>query len=118
MSSNGGRSMAGKATTNVVDLFSGAGGLSLGAARSGFAIRGAVEVGPEATSAHKLNFPHTVHLETDVSSLTDQRLRSALDLHKAAGHSGGKRRVLWGFPHTLSKKSIDALRLSLRSLER
>lgn len=83
--------MAGRATTNVVDLFSGAGGLSLGAARSGFAIRGAVEVDPKATSAHKLNFPHTVHLETDVSRLTGQRLRSALDLHNGdlAGIIGG-----------------------------
>ncbi len=83
--------MIGKATANVVDLFSGAGGLSLGAARSGFAIRGAVEVDPEATSAHKLNFPHTVHLETDVSRLTGQRLRSALDLHNGdlAGIIGG-----------------------------
>jgi len=83
--------MAGKATTNVVDLFSGAGGLSLGTARSGFAIRGAVEVDPQATSAHKLNFPHTVHLEIDVSRLTGQRLRSALDLHNGdlAGIIGG-----------------------------
>lgn len=83
--------MVALSTTSVVDLFSGVGGLSLGAARSGFAIGGAVEVDPKATSAHKLNFPHTVHLETDVSRLTGQRLRSALDLHNGdlAGIIGG-----------------------------
>ena len=59
--------MACKATANIVDLFSGAGGLSLGAARSGFVIRGAVDIDPEAISAHKRNFPKTIHLQTDIS---------------------------------------------------
>jgi len=67
-------------TYNVVDLFCGAGGLSLGAARAGFTVRGAVDIDPEATSAHKLNFPHTFHLQTDVLGLTGQSLRDSLDL--------------------------------------
>jgi DNA (cytosine-5)-methyltransferase 1 len=66
---------------NVVDLFSGAGGLSLGAARAGFVVRGAVDIDPEAISAHKLNFPNAVHLRTDVSKLTGRSLRSILDLN-------------------------------------
>ena len=70
--------MAGKATTNVVDLFSGAGGLSLGAARAGFTVRGAVDTEKEAVKAHKHNFPQTTHLQTDVSKLTGQSLRESL----------------------------------------
>ena len=73
--------MAKKATANVVDLFSGAGGLSLGAARAAFAIRGAIDTDTEAISAHKRNFPHTVHLQTDVSALSGQSLRSSLGLN-------------------------------------
>ncbi|MBM3157689.1 MAG: DNA cytosine methyltransferase [Chloroflexi bacterium] len=65
---------------NVIDLFCGAGGLSLGAARAGFTVRGAVDIDPEATIAHKLNFPDTVHLQTDVLGLTGQSLRDSLGL--------------------------------------
>ena len=64
----------------VVDLFSGAGGLCLGAARAGFVVRGAVELDPQAMSAHRLNFPSTIHLETDVAKLTGRNLRASLGL--------------------------------------
>jgi DNA (cytosine-5)-methyltransferase 1 len=70
--------MAKKATTNVVDLFSGAGGLSLGAARAVFTVRGAVDIDTEAINTHKRNFPYTIHLQTDVSALSGQHLRSSL----------------------------------------
>lgn len=65
----------------VVDLFSGAGGLSLGAARAGFVVRGAIDNDPEAISTHKRNFSATIHLSTSVSELTGQRLRKLLDLN-------------------------------------
>ena len=66
--------------SNVVDLFSGVGGLSLGAARAGFAVRGAVDIDPWAISAHKQNFPETIHLSTSVFDLTGQTLRTSLGL--------------------------------------
>lgn len=65
----------------VVDLFSGAGGLSLGASRAGFTVRGAVELDPEAMSAHKRNFPDTFHLETDVAKLTGSSLKNFFNLN-------------------------------------
>ncbi|MGH9556801.1 MAG: DNA cytosine methyltransferase [Terriglobales bacterium] len=65
---------------NVVDLFSGAGGLSLGAARAGFIVRGAVELDPQAISSHRLNFPRAVHLQSDVSQLTGHGLRASMGL--------------------------------------
>ena len=66
---------------NIVDLFSGVGGLSLGAARAGFAVRGAVDVDPKANDAHKCNFPNTVHLSSDVAELTGSALKNALHLN-------------------------------------
>lgn len=76
---------------NVVDLCSGVGGLSLGASRVGFAVCGAVDTDTEAISAHKRNFPQTIHLQTDISELTGQSLRSLLALNNGdlAGIIGG-----------------------------
>ena len=64
----------------VVDLFSGAGGLSLGASRAGFVVRGAVDTDKQAMDAHKANFREAHHLLADISELTGERLRSALEL--------------------------------------
>lgn len=69
------------AERNIVDLFSGAGGLSLGAARVGFTIRGAIDTDTEAVNAHKRNFPKTTHLQTDISELTGQHLRLSFGLN-------------------------------------
>lgn len=66
---------------NVVDLFSGVGGLSLGAARAGFQVRGAVDIDPEAISAHKRNFPNTIHLSKSISELNARSLRDAFNLN-------------------------------------
>jgi len=76
---------------SVVDVFSGVGGLSLGAARAGFVVRGAVDSDPQAIDAHQCNFPSAVHLRTDVSELTGQSLRRlfALDNGNLAGIIGG-----------------------------
>lgn len=76
---------------NIVDLFSGAGGLSLGAARAGFSVRGAVELDREAMNSHKRNFPDTFHFETDVSKLTGCSLRTSFNLNNGdlAGIIGG-----------------------------
>ena len=75
----------------VVDLFSGAGGLSLGAARAGFAVRGAVELDAHAMRAHCINFPQTVHLEKDVAAITGRELRAVFGLKNGglAGLVGG-----------------------------
>lgn len=76
---------------NVVDLFSGVGGLSLGAARAGFTVRCAVDTDTEAINTHKRNFPQTIHLQTDVSELMGQNLRRSLALNNGdlAGIIGG-----------------------------
>lgn len=58
----------------IVDLYSGAGGLSLGAARSGFGIAAAVEIDPFALETHKRNFPLSIHIDRDVRRLSGERL--------------------------------------------
>lgn len=65
----------------VVDLFSGAGGLSLGAARAGFTVCGAVENDLHAIETHKKNFPTTTHLSISVSEITGKKLRQMLALN-------------------------------------
>ena len=73
---------------NVVDLFCGVGGLSLGAARAGFTVHGAVDVDPKALDAHRRNFPGTVHLSADISELTGQSIKRRLGLKKVDGIIG------------------------------
>lgn len=58
----------------VIDLFSGVGGLSLGAARAGFRVAASVELDPIASKSHADNFPTTRHFEVDVSRLDGAKL--------------------------------------------
>jgi DNA (cytosine-5)-methyltransferase 1 len=66
---------------SVVDLFSGVGGLSLGAARAGFEVIGAVDIDSKAIGAHKRNFPSTVHLLANISELNGRSLRDSFNLN-------------------------------------
>lgn len=59
---------------NVIDLFSGAGGLSLGAYRAGFNVVAAVEIDPQAISSHKINFPNSIHIQEDILELNGKSL--------------------------------------------
>lgn len=54
---------------SVIDLFAGAGGLSLGASRAGFNVSAAVEIDSNAMRSHRTNFPNTIHIEQDIMSL-------------------------------------------------
>ena len=59
---------------NVIDLFSGAGGLSLGASRAGFTVISAVELDPHAIATHRTNFPNSQHIQRDIMELTGETL--------------------------------------------
>ena len=76
---------------DVVDLFSGAGGLSLGCARAGFAVRIAIDNDPKVNEIHELNFPKAVHLNSDIAELSGTDLASELRLNDdpIAGIVGG-----------------------------
>ena len=73
----------------IVDIFSGVGGLSLGAARAGFNVAGAVELDPHPSSAHRKNFPHAEHLEQDIGLLSGNELKKRLNLKHIDGIVGG-----------------------------
>jgi len=76
----------------VIDLFAGVGGLSLGAVRAGFELALAVELDKHAFAAHKKNFPNFKHAPNDIASLDGQALL------KIAGLSRGNLDGLIGGP--------------------
>ncbi len=63
-----------------IDLFAGAGGLSLGAEQAGFDVVAAVEVDPIHAAAHAYNFPHCQVLARSVIGLSGAQLRSAVGI--------------------------------------
>lgn len=76
---------------NVIDLYSGVGGLSLGAARAGFRVAASVELDAHAITFHARNFPMTCHLQEDVSQLSGKRLleKASLTSRELTGLIGG-----------------------------
>lgn len=69
-----------KKNHTIIDLFCGAGGISLGAARAGFAIGGAVDLDPFASNTYKQNFPKTAILNADISKLDGQMLTTLFNV--------------------------------------
>src|ERR1700761_6916588 len=60
----------------AVDLFSGAGGLSLGFQQAGFDIRAAVEYDPVHCAVHEFNFPNCATICRSVTSIDGKNIRS------------------------------------------
>lgn len=59
----------------AIDLFAGAGGMSLGFEQAGFDVAAAVEVDPVHCAVHKFNFPKTAVLCRSVVGLTAAEIR-------------------------------------------
>lgn len=64
----------------AIDLFAGAGGLSLGLEQAGFDVVGAVEIDPVHASTHKYNFPNCGVLALPVENVTGESIRRAAGL--------------------------------------
>jgi DNA (cytosine-5)-methyltransferase 1 len=61
----------------LVDLFAGAGGMSLGFEQAGFDVVAAVEIDPIHAAIHKFNFPKCAVICQDVSNVTGESVRRA-----------------------------------------
>ena len=62
--------------TIAVDLFAGAGGLSLGFQQAGFDVRAAVEYDPIHCATHEFNFPNCATICRDVTDIDGDYIRS------------------------------------------
>ena len=71
-----------------VDLFSGAGGMSLGFEQAGFDVMAAVEIDPIHAAIHKFNFPNCAVLTKSVTEVTGDEVR------RVAGGFGVRHRAV------------------------
>ena len=94
-----------------VDLFAGAGGMSLGFEQAGFKIAAAVEIDPIHCCVHKFNFPHCAVIPNSVKEMTGEGIR------KEAGIEGKVDVVFGGAPcqgfSMIGQRALDDPRNSL-----
>ena len=76
-------------SATVIDLFSGAGGLTLGAIHAGFHVAVAVDYDSDLTSSFIRNFPTSRLLEADLSLTDWTQLKHSVDTGPIVGVIGG-----------------------------
>ncbi len=102
----------GSARPTAIDLFSGAGGMSLGVEQAGFDVRAAVEFDPIHAAVHAYNFPDCAVVCADITTVTGDTLRTAARL------GGRDLDLLFGGPpcqgfSSIGKRALDDPRNAL-----
>lgn len=64
----------------AIDLFCGAGGLTLGLEQSGFKVLAGVEIDETASVTYRMNHPHVLCMQEDIRSIAPDELMAALGL--------------------------------------
>lgn len=70
------------AKPTAVDLFSGAGGVSLGLKLAGYRVIGAIEIDPAACKTYQLNHKHTRLWQSDIRRVSGRTLLNGLNLNR------------------------------------
>jgi DNA (cytosine-5)-methyltransferase 1 len=90
----------------VVDLFAGAGGLSLGFEQAGYNVAAAVELDPVHAAVHEFNFPYSHMLCSDAGKVSGKEIRKASGIDGAELHA-----VVGGAPcqgfSMMGKRALD-----------
>jgi DNA (cytosine-5)-methyltransferase 1 len=115
---NGFRDGADRRRPVAIDLFAGAGGLSLGLEQAGFDVLAAVEYDPVHCAVHEFNFPHSEVVCADASSLSPERLleaaRRGAERHGRDDWDGEIDAIVGGPPcqgfSTIGKRLVDDTR--------
>jgi DNA (cytosine-5)-methyltransferase 1 len=96
----------------AVDLFSGAGGLSLGLEQAGFDVAAAVEIDPIHASVHKFNFPDCAVIPQSIVGLTGAEIRRRAGLGDSPVHLVAGGPPCQGFS-LIGQRALDDPRNSL-----
>lgn len=67
-----------------VDLFAGAGGMSLGFEQAGFDVKAAVEIDPVHCAVHKFNFPDCAVIPKSIAKVSAAEIRAAAGIGRRA----------------------------------
>lgn len=77
------------AGANFVDLFAGAGGISVGARAAGFTKLLSIEIDSDASSTLRRNFPESVHIEAAIEDVTTEEIVEAVGSRRVHVVFGG-----------------------------
>ena len=69
---------------NIVTLFSGAGGLTLGLKKAGFKVLAGVEINPVAASTYRANHPDIKLFECDIKKISEAHMVGKLIVKETA----------------------------------